>query len=481
MGKKAAKASHAKAGKPKPAGKAAPKAPARMVSGSASDRRDAGKRLRDTVSRADHGLWKPPADRRDPVMLLEETNVGRIPHLVPIRFGRMARSPFDFYRGAAALMAADLAHTAATGLRVQACGDAHLMNFGGFATPERNIIFDINDLDETLPAPWEWDLKRLAASIVIAARHLDLTESDAARATIATVCSYREKMADYAAMPALDMWYNRIDMAKVIRMAESDRERARLQRRVDQAQEKSAPENLFPKLAEHRGGAPRIKDEPPLIYHPDAEFAPGIENGYRVALDQYRESLPDHVKALFDRYRLCDVAFKVVGVGSVGTQCAVALFMDSEDSPLFLQVKEARESVLAPFAGASAYANNGARVVAGQRLMQSASDMFLGWSQAQNGRHIYFRQLRDAKVSALVETFDAGMLRSYGRLCGWALARSHARTGDAAMMAGYMGSGETFDEAVCEFAMAYADQNTRDYRSFVQAIRDGRVAVATDI
>jgi uncharacterized protein (DUF2252 family) len=465
--------------KPKPAAAPAPAPLPRLTA--ADERRAAGKRIRDTISRTTHAAWKPPADRQDPVALLEATNEGRMPELVPIRFGRMARSAFDFFRGAAALMAADLAHTPATGIRVQACGDAHLMNFGGFATPERNIVFDINDLDETLPAPWEWDIKRLVASVVIAARHLDLPDSEAARAAIATVCSYREHMIDYAAMPALEVWYDRIDVEKVMRTLDSDQDRARLARRVEQAQEKSAPENLFPKLAEHRGGLPRIKDEPPLIFHPGPELAPGLESNYKEAVARYRESLPLHVRTLLDRYQVCDVAVKVVGVGSVGTFCSLALFMDAEEGPLFLQVKEARPSVLEPYAGKSEFPSNGERVVAGQRIMQSASDIFLGWARLPNGKDVYVRQLRDVKISPLVESFDGPALRNYGRLCGWALARAHARSGDAAMISGYMGSGEAFDEAVCEFAIAYADQNRRDYRAFVQAIREGRIAIVSDL
>jgi hypothetical protein len=288
-------------------------------------------------------------------------------------------------------------------------------------------------------------------------------------------------MIDYAEMSALDVWYDRIDLDRFNRYLESDSDRARVVRRVEQAQEKSAPENLFPKLAEHRGGQPRIKDEPPLIFHPTVEQAPGVESGFAEGIAQYRKSLPAHVRVLFDRYTLCDVALKVVGVGSVGTFCGIALFMDPEEGALFLQIKEARPSVLEPYAGKSAYANNGERVVAGQRLMQSASDIFLGWMKGANGKDMYMRQLRDAKISALVETFDADALRNYGRMCGWALARAHARSGDAAMMAGYMGSGEQSDEAMCEFAVAYADQNRRDYRAFIQAIREGRIAVVSDI
>jgi hypothetical protein len=290
---------------------------------SADERRAEGKALRDGVPRASHGGWKPPKDRRDPIELLIESNEGRVPELIPIRFGRMSQSPFAYFRGSAAVMAADLASTPRSGLRVQACGDAHLLNFGGFATPERNIIFDINDFDETLPAPWEWDIKRLAASVVIAARHLDLGESDAAKAAKDTVCSYRERMADYASTRALDVWYDRIELERFVREMPNEEGRARVARRVEQARAKSAPEQLFPKLVEHHGSMPRIKDEPPLIFHPTAEQAPGLKSGYREAITLYRESLPEHVRVLFDRFHLCDLAIKAVGVGSVGTWCGV--------------------------------------------------------------------------------------------------------------------------------------------------------------
>ena len=442
---------------------------------SPDERRSAGKALRDKVSRGAHGGWKPEHGRADPVDLLIKSNEGRLAELIPIRFGRMAQSPFAFFRGAAAVMAADLATTSATGLKVQACGDAHLMNFGGFATPERNIFFDINDFDETLPAPWEWDVKRLAASIVIAARHLSMPDSDAARAATDAACAYRERMADYASMRALDVWYDRIDLERVLKVVPSDATVQRVRQRVEQARKKSTPEALFPKLVEHLGSSPRIKDEPPLIFHPTEEQAPGLKNGFREGVEGYRESLPEHVRVLFDRFRLFDLAMKVVGVGSVGTFCAVALFMAAEDDPIFLQVKEARPSVLEPYAGESLHGNHGERVVAGQRLMQSASDIFLGWTRGPSGRNFYLRQLRDAKISAVIEDWDLSMLREYGKLCAWALARAHARSGDPAMIAGYIGSNSTLDDAICEFAVEYADQNLNDYRVFVKAVREGRV------
>jgi uncharacterized protein (DUF2252 family) len=446
---------------------------------SPDERRTLGKTVREGVSRASHGGWEAPKDRRDPIDILHVSNEGRLPQLIPIRFGRMAQSPFSFFRGAAAVMAADLASTPQSGLRVQACGDAHLMNFGGFATPERNIIFDINDFDETLPGPWEWDVKRLAASVVIAARHLRLADSDAAKAATDTVCSYRERMANYSSKRALEVWYDFIDMERVARAAEeateSEEARERLERRIEQAKKKSAPEILFPKLAEHLGALPTIKDEPPLIFHPTLEQAPGQRSGYREQIARYRESLPEHVRVLFDRFRFRDLAFKVVGVGSVGTMCGIALFMAADDDPIFLQIKEAKASVLEPYVGKSLHKNNGQRIVAGQRLMQSASDMFLGWYRGEDSRDYYIRQLRDTKITAVIEDWDFKVLRGYGKLCAWALARAHARSGDAASIAGYMGSNSTFDDAVCEFAVEYADQNQRDYRAFIKAVREGRI------
>lgn len=451
---------------------------------SADERRAKGKALRDAAPRVSQTGWTPPRDRRDPVDILSESNVGRLPSMVPIRFGRMGTSAFAFFRGSAALMAADLAATPTSGLRVQACGDAHLMNFGGFATPERNVIFDINDLDETLPAPFEWDLKRLAASVVIAAQHLRLPDSDAARAATELVREYRERMADYASMRALDVWYDKIDLTKYEDRA-ADPEvrktvRKRIAERIAEAQRKSAPEFLYPKLVSKEGARPRIMDEPPLIFHPTAAQAPGVKTGFAEVIAAYRESLPEHTRILFDRYHFLDYALKVVGVGSVGTVCGVGLFMAGDDDPLFLQVKEARASVLEPYAGKSLYPNHGQRVVAGQRLMQAASDVFLGWARTKVGRDVYVRQLRDMKLSAVMEDCDAGLLQHYGRMCAHALARAHARSGDAAMMSGYMGSGQTFDDAIGEFAVEYADQNQRDFRMFTRAIRQGRIKAMLD-
>ena len=446
---------------------------------SADERRAHGRALRDSVPRSSQAGWKPPGDRRDPVELLSESNAGRMPQLIPIRFGRMSQSPFAFYRGSAALMAADLAETPSSGLRVQACGDAHLMNFGGFATPERNLVFDINDLDETLPAPWEWDLKRLATSVVIAAQHLRLPESDLARIAVDCARQYRERMANYAAMRTLDVWYDKIDLQRYVdRRDDSDVTsdvRQRFKRNVEEARRKATPEHLFPKLVTLDGTTHRIKDEPPLVFHPTVEEAPGLENSYREGIAEYRQTLPEHVRTVFDRFHFFDLAMKVVGVGSVGTYCAIGLFMAADDDPLFLQIKQARASVLEPYAGKSVYPNHGQRVVLGQRLTQSASDVFLGWIRGKDGRDYYLRQLRDMKLSAIIDDWDAGLLRVYSRMCAHALARAHARTGDAATISGYMGTARTLDDAIGEFAVDYADQNRSDYRKFVKAIREGRI------
>ncbi|MGZ8197404.1 MAG: DUF2252 domain-containing protein [Burkholderiales bacterium] len=446
---------------------------------SSEERRAKGKALRDSVARTSQAGWKSPKDRRDPVEIVIASGAGRIPNLLPIRHGRMSASAFAFYRGSAAVMAADLDKTPSSGIRVQACGDAHLMNFGGFATPERNVIFDINDLDETLPAPFEWDLKRLAASVVIAAHHLRLAESDAARMAKDLVREYRERMADYASMRALDVWYDKIDLQRyedrTADPAVLKEARKRFTERFEAEKRKTAPEHLYPKLVSQEGSKPTIKDEPPLIFHPTAETASGVVSGYVEAIASYRASLPEHVRTLFDRYTFIDLATKVVGVGSVGTMCSVCLFMAADDDPLFLQVKEAHASVLEPYAGKSLHPNHGQRVVVGQRIMQAATDVFLGWTRGKNGRDFFVRQLRDMKLSVIIEDWDTPMLRQYGRMCAHALARAHARSGDAAMMAGYMGAGQTFDDAIGEFAVEYADQNQRDFRAFTRAIRAGRI------
>ena len=338
----------------------------------------AGKALRTEVPRTSHAGWKAPAGRLDPIAVLIESSKGRLENLVPIRYGRMIETPFTFYRGAAAIMAADLAHTPVTGVRVQACGDCHLLNFGGFATPERRIVFDINDFDETLPAPWEWDVKRLAASFVIAGRNNGLKKSDCRAAAARVVRAYRKRTAELAAMPALQAWYSSMDYEALIEMSEDPALRKKRKKDMGKAITKSSAEALYPKLVEDAGGTPRIKDDPPLIFHTEEQKYPAWREGVAERVARYRASLSEERRVLLDRYRHVDAAVKVAGVGSVGTLCLVALFLATDDDPLFIQIKEARASVLAPYAGKSEYENQGQRVVVGQHIMQAASDIFLG-------------------------------------------------------------------------------------------------------
>jgi uncharacterized protein (DUF2252 family) len=440
------------------------------------DRRAAGKRLRESAPRDAHGRWRPHEGRTDPIDILRAADVTRHPELVPLRYGRMLQSPFAFYRGSAAVMAGDLAPTPATGVHVQACGDAHLMNFGGFATPERRLIFDINDLDETLPAPWEWDVKRLVASFVLAARSNGLSDDEGRDAAIICAGEYRKRTRAYSNMDVLDIWYARIDQNDALSLLTAER-RTIAERRVAKVTSASGSELVYPKLVDDSDGQPRIRDTPPTIFHPDEARDPGFRDMCLDMLGKYRETLTDDRRALFDRFQLVDVAMKVVGIGSVGTMCAVALFMSIADKPLFLQFKEANASVLEAYAGASAYNHHGQRVVMGQRLMQPASDMFLGWMAGPKGRHFYVRQLRDAKLSPLVETFDSTMLASYARLCGWALARAHAKAGDPWTISGYLGKQDEFEEGMGEFAVAYADQAERDHAALKAAVRAGVIDV----
>ncbi|HMF89761.1 MAG TPA: DUF2252 domain-containing protein [Candidatus Angelobacter sp.] len=445
---------------------------------SRDERYAAGKALRQRLPREQHGEWTPSRRRRDPVELVIESSKGRIPDLIPIRYGRMMVSPFTFYRGTANLMAADLAPTPVTGLHVQLCGDAHLLNFGGFATPERRLLLDINDLDETLPGPWEWDLKRLAASFVFAARSNGFSPADQREAALACVRSYREHMAEYGDMPVLDVWYARLQLSDVMTSLHDKATRGRLKKQIKKAATRAVPEHEFPKLAEAHGARFAIKDVPPLIYH-HPHINDSRENLER-GLDQYRKSLTPERQLLLNRYQLMDFALKVVGVGSVGTLCAVALMMAADDDPLFLQIKEAGPSVLEASVGKSRYANHGQRVVEGQRLMQAASDLFLGWTHGQAGRHFYIRQLRDMKIKPLVELFNPTTMFDYAMMCGWTLARAHARSGDPAMMAGYMGKSDVFDQAIAAFSKAYADQAEQDHAVFKGAIRQGRIEAQTE-
>ena len=442
----------------------------------AKEQAEDGRSRRDVVSRVSHADWAPAPDRPDPIEVLIASNAGRVEDLVPIRFGRMAVSPFTFLRGSAAVMTADLAALPTTGLQVQACGDCHLMNFGLFATPERNVVFGLNDFDETMPGPWEWDLKRLTASFVVACRDVRLTDAQATRVAAAAVRSYRERLAEFAEMSPLEIWYDRIDLAKATEMAPDKAARKRREQ-MDQQARKRVAENLFPKLVTTEGGRRRIADQPPLIFHPP-DLTKEIALGF---IETYRASLADDRRLLFDRYTFEDAAAKVVGVGSVGTRCFVALFTSETGHPLLLQIKEANQSVLAPHVGGARKKkiHNGARVVVGQHLMQPASDIFLGWGTGPNGRDFYIRQLRDMKVSVTL-TGDVVAFTRYAEFCGLALARAHANTGSAGAIAGYLGTGPKSDQAFAQFGVAYADQTIQDHRALVEAIDSGRVTAIMD-
>jgi uncharacterized protein (DUF2252 family) len=435
-----------------------------------------GKALRGSVSRDAHGAWKKPADRGDPIAFLRASDAERLPDLVPIRWGRMLASPFAFYRGSAGLMAADLARMPSPGLRVQACGDCHLMNFGGFATPERSVIFDMNDFDETLPAPFEWDVKRLAVSFVLAARSLGFSDAKGRDVAEAVARNYRKRLREFAEMHPTDVWYARFTAEDLIEGLPKTRRKMILDR-IEKALERSGSELGFPKLGQVVNGQPGIRDAPPLIFHPEVTRAPEFQGVIDTMLADYRGSLAEDRRTLLDRYRPVDAAIKVVGIGSVGRRCWILLMMSTSNEPLFLQFKEAAASVLEPFAGASAYPHHGQRVVMGQRLMQPTSDIFLGWVTGANGVHFYVRQLRDAKIKPLIETFDETMLELFAKACGTVLARAHAKAGGVSQISGYLGSGDEFDEAMGRFGIAYADQAERDHAALKAAVRKGKVPV----
>lgn len=441
----------------------------------------AGKALRDKIPREQHGRWNEIKGRPDTIDLLRKSDVGRMKKLIPIRYGRMLPSPFTYYRGAAGVMAADLARTPTTGLSVQACGDCHLVNFGGFATPERNIIFDINDFDETAPGPWEWDVKRLVASIALAARSNGISDHRCRDSAVNCARRYREHMREFAKMNPLAVWYAETKASDFIESLPKALRRS-VKRRIEKAAGRSGSEFDFPKLAGSVAGQITITDQPPLIFHPRTTSAPEAEATLEQLFQAYRQSLAEDRRVLLDRYRLVDVAIKVVGVGSVGRRCWIALMMSEGNDPLFLQFKEAVSSVLEPYAGKSIYGHHGRRVVTGQRLMQPASDIFLGWVTAPNGRQFYVRQLHDAKIKPLVETFDADMLDAYAQACGWVLARAHAKASEiSTTISGYLGSSnDAFDTAMGQFALAYADQAERDHAALKAAVRKGEIAATKE-
>ena len=477
---------------------------------SLAERQAEGRQASDRTPPSSHSGWRPAADRPDPVALLEEQDLTREPDLVPVRHGRMAVSPFTFYRGAARIMAADLADTPVAGLGAQLCGDAHLSNFGLFASPERRLLFDLNDFDETLPGPFEYDVKRMAASFMIAARNNGFSKADARAATQASVTAYREAMADFAKMPTMDIWYAHLDedelmgairstVAKTKKEAKEatkgkkekrDEAQEKLAKRAEKTAEKTAAKartrdslQALSKLCELVDGQYRIVSQPPVLVpgrdlsatfglSPD-EVLPAIHDQFR----RYRATLQPDRRHLLEKFEIVDAARKVVGVGSVGTRAFIVLLQgrDAQD-PLFLQIKEATASVLEAYLPKSRFPQHGQRVVEGQRMMQAASDIYLGWTKGLDvNRHFYWRQLRDMKGSVLVETMTPVGLTFYGRTCGWTLARAHARSGDPVAIATYLGASDAFDESITDFSQRYADQNEQDYEDFVKAIKSGRL------
>jgi uncharacterized protein (DUF2252 family) len=460
---------------------------------SVAERVARGKAARAEVQRSSHAVFEPSADRADPVSLLERQAETRVPELVPIRYGRMLVSPFTFYRGAAMIMAHDLGPTARSGLNVQCCGDAHLSNFGVFASPERRLVFDVNDFDETLPGPWEWDVKRLAVSMLIAARDNGYRAKDEERVVLDTVARYRTAMAEFAGMKNLDLWYSRLEIEGVIQEL-APQFKQKIVRRSEKALAKARTKDsmtAFSKLTQSSNGTVRIVDQSPLIV-PIELLAPGQEReqlfeGLHELLREYRGTLEFDRRILLEQFALTDFARKVVGVGSVGTRAWIALLLgrDGRD-PLFLQMKEAEASVLEEVLGPSEFANHGERVVTGQRLMQAASDIFLGWVHVESGldeqpRDFYGRQLKDWKGSAEIEQMVPKGMATYGELCGWTLARAHARSGDRIAIASYLGDSDKFDRAILEFSKAYAEQNERDYQALTAAVKSGRITARTGL
>jgi len=442
---------------------------------SRAERRKQGKELRQKCPRTSQGEWKPRSRAQDIIALLKESDAGRIVGLIPLKYQRMSVSPFTFFRGAAIVQARDLASANVSGITVQACGDCHLANFGGFASPERTLLFDINDFDETYPGPWEWDLKRLGTSLILAARDRGFAVSQENEAVRAAAAAYRKRMAESAEMTVLEAWYARVGIDSIQEHFRDDLDMsARLLKKRKQALSQTS-EGVVPKLTEVVNGLRKIKDDPPVLYHLQG-FTQDFEKHRQEFVEEYKKSLHTDHRRLYERYHYQDAAVKVVGVGSVGTRCAVSLLLADDDDPLFLQFKEARRSVLEPPRGKSRYANQGYRVVEGQRLMQTASDVFLGWSRTKNHDY-YVRQFRDMKVTAEIETFKPGTLAAYASMCGLTLARAHAKAGDAAMIAGYLGSGEQFDDALAQYSEAYADQAERDFKTFQAAIRSGRLPI----
>ncbi len=437
----------------------------------AAYRREAGQALRKKVPRASHAEWSPAADRPDPVSLLEAQNRTRLTYLLPLRFERMSASPFTFLRGSAIVMAADLAATSVTDIRVQMCGDAHLNNFGIFATPERHLIFDLNDFDETLPGPWEWDVKRLAASIVVAGRDNRFSRDIHRQAVLSCLASYRQHMWEYSDMRHLEVWYSRIDYATSLETVNKSF-RQWVNKQYKRAERRTHVE-LLPKLAQEVNGQISIRPDPPVLTRLNDDE---LTHLLGTLVGEYRTTLRKDRHVLLSKYRYIDVVHKVVGIGSVGTRCYVALLLgNGANDPLFLQIKEAQASVYEPYLGRSAFANHGERVVTGQRVMQASSGIFLGWTRLRS-IDFYIRQLRDMKLSVDVSTLSEGGFIEYCKFCGWALARAHARSGDPAMISGYLGRKDVFDQAIARFAELYADQTERDHAALVAYLQTAQPA-----
>jgi uncharacterized protein (DUF2252 family) len=465
----------------------APSTASAVAHQSVAERVTRGKAARAEVPRSSHAVFEPPARRADPLGLLERQAETRVPELVPVRYGRMLVSPFTFYRGAAMIMASDLAASPRSGLNVQCCGDAHLSNFGVFASPERRLVFDLNDFDETLPGPWEWDVKRLAVSVLIAAQHNGFALKRQDEVVLDTVEAYRTAMVSFAAMKNLEVWYAHLDAELALKQL-GPQLQAKNVKRTNKSLAKARTRDsmsAFSKLTHRVDGEARIRAEPPLIV-PIDDLVKGRErkemfDALRELLRVYRATLGYERRELIEQFRLVDFARKVVGVGSVGTRAWIALLLgrDGQD-PLFLQMKEAESSVLEEFLGPSGFDNHGERVVTGQRLMQASSDIFLGWLHVEAGidgqsRDFYGRQLKDWKGSAEIEQMIPSGLSAYGRLCGWTLARAHGRSGDRIAIASYLGKGSSFDRAIVEFSHSYAEQNERDYKALAAAVESGRI------
>src|SRR5262249_38647337 len=433
-----------------------------------------GKALRQGAPRSAHGLWKPAHDRPNPVEMLIESGRGRLESLAPIRHARMVSSPFAFFRGSAEAMAYDLASTPVSGLRVQLCGDCHLGNFGGFATPERRLIIDLMDFDETIPGPWEWDVKRLGASFHLGGRAIGLSEANCEEAVLNLSLAYRQRLIELAQMKTMDMFYASIGVDTFIVQSRDARTRKAREQMIDKARKQTSGQ-FFAKSVRLMGGRWRIVDDPPFLFHPPQTSH--FDADFRETLEEYKATLSDDRRLLLQRFDVVDVAMKVVGVGSVGTRCGVILLMAGDDDPLILQIKEARHSALEQFVGRSRYENMGQRVVMGQRLLQSASDVFLGWGTMPGGQHYYIRQFRDTKKGRRLEAYGAERLIATAELCGWALAQAHARSGDAALISGYLGKSEAFDLALAAFSSIYADRSEQDHQVMRAAVRSGKLAV----